>query len=449
MFTDLAIRKLKPHRSKRLELPDEGAHGLYVCVQPSGAKSFAMRFRRPDGRNARLVLGDFDRTGRTPVAKPEIGSSLTLTEARLLAVRILNERAGGVDVISERKASKLRQRLQIAADKENAFATVARAYYEEHARHETRRWVEMARLVGLAFNAAPGPTVIKGSLCDRWAGRSINKIDQHDIRAVVDEAVKTAVPGLEPRRHGHRASPMGRALHSALSAIFSWAIEKGRLGQNPCALVRRPKVGKSRDRVLSDDELHSIWLAADKLAPQYGAVAKFLILTGARLREIGHMSWPELNDDLTVWKLPAARAKNKHELILPLPKLARDIIASVPRTSAEFVFSFNSVQPVENFSRMKRQMDALVGLTAHWTWHDLRRTTATNLQRLGIRLEVTESVLNHVGGSRAGIVAIYQRYSFDAEKRQALEAWSERLQALLAGRDTASNVVEMPGRKVS
>jgi len=75
----------------------------------------------------------------------------------------------------------------------------------------------------------------------------------------------------------------------------------------------------------------------------------------------------------------------------------------------------------------------------------VRRSLATNLQKLGVRLETTESILNHTG-SRAGIVGIYQKYGFDAEKRQALEAWSERLQSLLAGEETSSNVVEMAGR---
>jgi hypothetical protein len=82
---------------------------------------------------------------------------------------------------------------------------------------------------------------------------------------------------------------------------------------------------------------------------------------------------------------------------------------------------------------------------ADWVVHDIRRTVATNLQRLGVRLEVTEAVLNHTG-SRAGIVGIYQRYAFDDEKRAALEAWAERLQLLIEGR-TASNIVVMAGRR--
>ena len=164
MYTDLSIQKLNAHPSKRLELPDAGAQGLYVSIQPgSGAKvskSFALRFRRPDGRNARLVLGRFDPTPRDPHPKPEIGAALNVVEARMLAGRIHHQRAGGADVISDRKADKLRQRLQIAADKDNAFASLVRRYFEEHASHRTRRWIEAARYFG---RLTPGPTASRRS----------------------------------------------------------------------------------------------------------------------------------------------------------------------------------------------------------------------------------------------------------------------------------------------
>jgi hypothetical protein len=140
MHTDLGIRKLTLKPKQRLELPDLGAQGLYVCIQPSGAKSFALRFRRPDRRNARMVLGNFDPTPRDPHPqdKLQIGASLTLVEARLLAGRIHHERAGGADVISDRKADKIKQRLQIAADQENSFTALARRYFEDRARHKLR-----------------------------------------------------------------------------------------------------------------------------------------------------------------------------------------------------------------------------------------------------------------------------------------------------------------------
>ena len=447
-LTDLAIKKLNPARERRLELPDPEAPGLYVCIQPSGAKSFAMRFRRPDGRNARLVLGGFDATKRKPHPKPEIGADLTLVEARLLAGRIHHERASGADVIANRKADKLKRRLQIAADKDNAFSLLARRYFEDHARHRTRRWIDAARYFGLAYREdAAEPTVIANGLCDRWADRPVRSIGAADIKVVVDEAIKRAVPGLERRRETPRAQATGRALHARLSAFFGWCVEDMRLDSNPCSKLRRPAPSKSRERVLSDDELRSVWLACDGLAPQYGGVIKLLVLTGARLREIGHMPWSELSDDLATWTLPAERAKNERELILPVPKLARDIIRSIPRVDGSpYVFTFDGVKPVESFSRMKRQMDALAVVTAHWTWHDLRRTTATGLQRLGIQLPVTEAALNHVSGSRGGIVSVYQKHDYLPEKAVALQAWADRVEGLVEGR-SAANVVDFAARR--
>jgi integrase len=450
LFTDLWIKtKLKAHQSKRLELADGGAPGLYICVQPkpSGAKSFAMRFRRPDGRNARLVLGGFDPTKRDPHKQPQIGASLTLVEARLLAGRIHHERAGGADVIRERKSAKLRQRLQLAAAKDNSFAVLAPRYIA-HVRLRTRRWAESARLLGLAYrDGEREPTVIPRGLCELWADRHIGEIDAVGIRAVVGQTITQSAPGLEPRRKTSRAEPMGRALHSALSAFFGWAITEGKIESNPCAKARRPPPSRARERVLSDQELRSIWLASDDLAPQYGALIKLLALTGARLREVGYMKWSELSDDLAMWTLPAARVKNNRAHVARLALASREIIKSVPRLSDEYVLSLGGDQPLESYSRMKRQLDALCGVT-DWTLHDLRRTTATGLQKLGVRLEVTERILNHVG-SRAGIVGIYQRYSFDAEARQGLEAWAERVAALVAGKEAPSNVVEIAARKTA
>ena len=446
MFTDLAIRNREAHPSKRLELPDAGARGLYVCIQPGKgkktAKSFAMRFRRPDGRNARLVLGDFALTKRRPNEEPTIGGDLTVGEARLLCGRIHHQRASGVDVISDRKADKIKQRLQIAADQENSFTALARRYFEEHARHKQRCWAKWARYFGLVYRESQAePTIIPNSLCDRWADRPVSKIGPADIKVVVDEAIRRAVPGLERLRETPRAEATGRTLHARLSAFFSWCADDMRIESNPCTKFKRPSPGKSRDRVLSDDELVAVWKACDQLQPQYGAVARLLILTGARLREIGHMPWRELSDDLATWVLPAKRAKNETELILTLPKLARDIIKSVPRVDGSlYVFTFDGVQPVESFSRMKRQMDALAGLSEHWTWHDLRRTCTSGLQRVGTRLEVSESILNHKSGSISGVAAVYHRHDFAPEKAAALQSWANRVEALVEGRSVVKVV---------
>jgi integrase len=453
MFTDLAIKNQKAHAKKRLELPDAGAAGLYLCVQPGSgtktAKSFAMRFRRPDGRNARLVLGGFDPTPREPhpLAKLEIGASLTLVEARMLAGKVNHARAGGADVISDRKADKIRQRLQIAADQENSFTALARRYFEEHARHKQRRWAKWARYFGLVYREGQAePTIIANSLCDRWADRPVSKIGSAEIKVVIDEAIRRAVPGLERRRETPRAEATGRTLHARLSAFFGWLVSDLKIESNPCSKLKRP-APQSRDRVLSDDELVRVWRATDQLPAQYSGIIRLLVLTGARLREVGHMRWSELDADRTMWSLPGSRTKNARVHTLQLTPQAREIILSMPRTSEEYVFSFNGAQPVENFSVMKRKLDALIPDVGAFTLHDIRRSTASGLQALGIPLPVTEAILNHKGGSISGIAAIYHRHDFAREKAQALLAWSERLQSLLAGQPAPSNVVELAGRR--
>jgi integrase len=407
-----------------------------------------MRFRRPDGCNARLVLGRFDPTKREPHKEPQIGADLTLLEARLLAGRIHHERARGADVISDRKAAKLKQRLQIAADRDNSFTALARQYFEHHASYRTRRWIEAARYFGLAYGEGQSePTIIRNGLCDRWADRSVGNIGPADVKVVVDETIRRATPGLKRRRTTPRAEATGRAVHARLSAFFGWCVDEMRIESNPCSKLRRPPPSKSRDRFLSDDELRKVWMSADGLDLQYGAVVRLMILTGARLREIGHMPWNELNDDLTVWTLPKERAKNKTELILPLPKLAREIIRSSPRIDGSpFVFTFDGDRPVESFSRMKRQLDALTGITEPWTLHDFRRTVATGLQPLGVKLEVTEAVLNHTSGSRGGVVGVYQRHNWADEKRVALERWAAHVEATVEGR-SAANVVELAANR--
>ena len=245
-------------------------------------------------------------------------------------------------------------------------APLVRRYFEEHARHRTRRWVEAARYFGFAYSEAQSePTIIPNGLCDRWADRPVAQASGLPTsRSWWTRRSGGRRRGLSADGATPRAEATGRAMHARLSAFFGWCVDEMRIESNPCSKLRRPPPSKSRDRVLSDDELRKVWIAADGLGPQYGAVVRLMILTGARLREVGHMPWSELSDDLTVWTLPKERAKNKTELILPLPKLARAIIRSLPRIDGSpFVFSFDGDQPVESFSRMKRKLDALTGIS--------------------------------------------------------------------------------------
>jgi integrase len=172
-------------------------------------------------------------------------------------------------------------------------------------------------------------------------------------------------------------------------------------------------------------------------------MVKLLVLTGARMREITELRWSELSPDLALWTLPASRAKNGREHPVPLPPLARDIIAGLRRIAgSEFVLTFTGKRPVDGHSSVKSALDAASSVTGY-TFHDLRRTVATNLQRLGVRLEVTEAVLNHVG-SLAGLAGIYQRHRYDDEKRQALTAWADHVAMI-----TGANVIDLAGRETT
>jgi integrase len=188
-----------------------------------------------------------------------------------------------------------------------------------------------------------------------------------------------------------------------------------------------------------------------------------LILTGQRRGEVAGMTWAELSDDLTTWTLPGDRTKNGVTHTVPLSAPARDILSRLvakdagKQRSGELVFPGAAATPFAGWSKSKRALDQAItdarAKTAAgqppagvipWNVHDLRRTVATSLQRLGIRLEVTEAVLNHISGSRGGIAGVYQRHDWAAEKRAALDTWSAHVISVDKGRVKGANVVRMP-----
>src|SRR5260221_2249805 len=201
VLTAAAIAKYAA-QSKRREIPDSKAPGLYLVVQPkpSGAKSWAMRFRRA-GRPAKLTLGRVDLSDTETADEPTLGGALTLRQARELANQIDRKRARGIDVIDEHKASKRRQRAGAEQRNASGFAAAVREFFADHKTKwhaRPRRWRGDARLLGLAY--PPGcdpadiePEVIAGSLAATWARRDVREVDAHDIHTVVDEARRLGV----------------------------------------------------------------------------------------------------------------------------------------------------------------------------------------------------------------------------------------------------------------
>ena len=190
--------------------------------------------------------------------------------------------------------------------------------------------------------------------------------------------------------------------------------------------------------MLLDAELALVWKAAVETEWPFG-LCFLLILTGARREEIGALRWHEIQGDRI--ELQGSRTKNNEAHTIPLSRQAAALIERLPRVAdCEFVLSTTGKTPVSGWSRAKRLLDqAASNLNRNralpdWRMHDLRRTVATGLQRLGINLQVVEAVLSHVAGSRAGIVGVYQRHTFDAEKRAALDAWARHVEAIVSGK---------------
>jgi integrase len=215
-----------------------------------------------------------------------------------------------------------------------------------------------------------------------------------------------------------------------VSKFFNWCVDADILAVSPAAGIKKPFAERSRDRVLTDDELQAVWRAADSIGYPFGTIVQLLALTGQRRGEVAGMRWDEIEGDL--WTLPKERTKNGRLHTVPLSRRAMAIIEGAPRIS-DFVFSANGEKSVSGFASPKHLIDGLAGVT-DWRLHDLRRTTASGMARLGINLPVIEKVLNHVSGSFAGIVGVYQRHEFADEKRQALQQWADYVERLVVER---------------
>ena len=236
--------------------------------------------------------------------------------------------------------------------------------------------------------------------------------------------------------------------HSLLRKLFRWAVHRGDLDLSPIADMEAPKPVPARKRVLSPEEVACVWLAAGTLSYPWGPFVRILITTLQRREEVAAMCWSEVDVPGALWVLPSERAKNDEANDVPLSGLAaRELKMLSPRPRG-LVFSTTGHTPISGFSKAKRRLDAATLVTMKrrafergedveavqmepWRFHDLRRTGATNMQALGFPVEVTEAILNHVSGTRAGVAGVYNRYRYNKEKCLALNGWSDHLSDLL------------------
>ena len=365
-----------------------------------------MRFRRPDGRPAKLTLGPVDLSDKETSDEPVLGGPLSLRQARQLATSIDRQRARGLDVVEDYKADAATPADRRRGSRRQYLRRLRRASSSPATRPSTAN----ARATGAPTRSRSGlryplgsdpataePEVIKGGLADTWDAKPVAEIDANDIHVIVTDARKRGIPGLGRRNDGV-SETRGRRLHAALSVLFRWLVRQRKITTNPCAEVERPSAPADRERVLSDAEIVTFWHACDRLGPPFGALFKVLLLTGARLREVADMTRGEIGAD-GVWTIPGSRTKNHRPLSLPLPPLPRQIIDGVPAIAGDagFVFTTNGKTPVSGFSKTKRKLDAAMAEIAghavpEFRLHDLRRTFATGMAELGVALPVIEKL---------------------------------------------------------
>jgi integrase len=406
-LTVAAIKALKPQAAP-FEIKDDAITGAYVEMRPSGAVSYVLRYRFND-KTCKLTLGKFD---------PDEGG---LAKARAKAREARNAIGQGIDpaaakrdakaarAVAARQAEASLEPAPVAAD---LVETIAAEFIERHAKPNTRDWRETERL--LQRNVVP-----------HWRGRRLSQITKADIHAILDLMID-------------RGAAVGaNRVFAQLRKMCGWAVSRGLIERNPCDGITRPSSETKRDRVLNDDELAQVWRGCEAISFPFGPLTQLLILTGQRRGEVAGMSYSELDLDGASWTIPAARVKNKRQHEVPLSPQAVALLRGTPRiVGSNFVFSTTGNTAPSGFSNSKEHLDRVLLTLAPqplepWTIHDLRRSVASGMARIGVALHVIEKVLNHVSGSFGGIVGVYQRHSYEAEMRAALDAWAEHMASIV------------------
>jgi len=426
--------KLTEHKIETLEVEagrkdrlvfDDGQRGLAVRVTASGGRNYLCQYTL-HGQKWRVPLGAC--------------SALSLAKAREAAAAVIGDVAKGRNPAAERKDAAAAERAKRVRDR----LTLRVLIDEWHRLHLTGRRASYAAEAVRALHFAFAKVLDDAA----------EDLDRATIVRTLDALTRRG-----KRKDGEGAKPRGAAMVGRTAAYgraaFAWAVKRGMVHVNPFAHLPVAKSIAKRERVLSDDEIGEVWRAA--VSAPYGTIIRLLILTGQRRGEVAGMTWGELSDDLSTWTIPGERTKNGAVHVVPLSEPVRALLRGIlpgdiketKRVASDaLVLPGAASTPFSGWSKAKAALDRAVADSggaslAPWSVHDLRRTVATGLQRLGVRLEVTEAVLNHISGSRAGIAGVYQRHDWAAEKRAALDAWGAHVLAVAEGWSPSGNVVTL------
>jgi integrase len=408
-LTDQFVERVKSPANGRVDYFDASFPALSLRVSAQGRKRWCLFYRR-GGQQRRYTLGPY------PQLKP--------ARARVLATEALDQVKAGFDPAARREQAPAGVLPEIGS-----IDSLVVDYLRQH--------VVKNCSAGTYKNAK---RLLDVDVLRAWSGRPLASITKRDAIALVD-------------RIAERAPVHANRVLARLAAMYNWAVDKDRIAASPIAGVKPPTREKSRDRWLSDQEIIWFWQACEQLDYPFGRLFQLLLLTAQRRDEVSRMEWSELDLDAGIWTIPRGKAKSDrtHEVQLSEPALA--LLRSLSRLGPYVFTSTRNERPVTGFTYGKESLDAaMVAIAgdakiAPFILHDLRRTAASGMARLGIPPHVVDRVLNHSAGTIRGVAAVYNRFEYRDERRAALAAWASFVAGLVT--PTPSNVVTLIGARAA
>jgi integrase len=413
-FTDRLLRAIKPT-----------PHGRRAIIWDAQIPGFGIRVTE---RSVAGNIGAFVLVTRFPGKKDpaprRIGAypGMPLAKAREIARQWRDLIGQGLDP----KAREVDLRQAAARQSAVTFRIAFNAFAEDHL--STLRTGQSVRRI-IQKHVFPG-----------WAERPIAEISRADVRALIASLRNQMRIGAN------------RVLAN-LKTFFRWAVDQELIEVSPAASVKRPAKEVKRDRVLSDWEIRAIWQACGEFGV-FGRAFKTMLATAQRRSEVGAMTWAEIDRGERRWALPRERTKSDRAHEVPLSALTLSILEECPKLG-DYVFATprrgrdgeegdGAARAVTGWSKAKSALDKLALEKAiaraiangdrppasfpAWRLHDLRRTAATYMAKLGVERVVIGKVLNH---AEREVTAIYDRHRYDSEKRRALDLWAEALAAIV------------------
>lgn len=435
-----------PATGKREHLWDDTLKGFGVMVTDKGVRSYIIQYR---------MGGRGSETRRVTIGKH--GSPWTAKTARDRAAELLEQVRRKVDpfdaqraVIAEAKAQKEREKAEAAVASRLGFSIFADRFVDKFAKvRQPRSWQDTE-------------SIVRRDLKPFFGDKPLPAIVSADIVELLDKVHE-------------RGDAAAIKAYKALRSLFGYAVDKEKRHMSPATSpmlgIKPPAKIDVRQRTLNDTELRLVWIAAGAFGYPYTPLIRLLILTGQRLREVAEAPWSEFDLAKRQWLIPPERTKNRQPTLVPLSDGALEILKALPKIQRKadpktgvrpspFLFTTTAETPISGFSKAKSRLDrSILEITkkeaseagcdpatlAGWRLHDLRRSFGNGLQRIGIKTEVIESALNHVSGTKSGIVGVYQTYKYGPEVRSAMEAWDRHV-ASVVSQDSSATVLPMKQR---